>query len=315
MDTNKARAMNVWLSPYRHRIRQQRRTDWFMTALGLLVMLLSLGLLVGVVVNLVASGAQRLNSEFLFGFPSRFAEHAGILPAWVGSCLVLLCSAILSIPIGIGAAIYLEEYSRRNWLSMLMEINLFNLAGVPSIIYGLLGLSLLVYGLSMGQTILVAGLTLAALMLPMIILTTREALRTVPQTIREAAYTIGCDRWQTIWNFILPQAWSAILTGVMTSLSRALGEVAPLISLGVFSYVAFLPTSPFQSSFPWLSANWLQEPFNTLPLQMYNWLLHPQPGFHQDAAAAGLVLLSMTLCLNMLMMWVRFRLRRRFPAA
>jgi phosphate transport system permease protein len=194
-----------------------------------------------------------------------------------------------------------------------MEINLFNLAGVPSIIYGLMGLSLLVYGLSMGQTILVAGLTLSALILPMIILTTREALRMVPVTIREAAYSIGYDRWQTLWQFVLPQASAGILPGIIASLSRAMGEVAPLISLGVFSYVAFLPSAPLQTHFPWLNFSWLQEPFNTLPLQMFNWLFHPQAGFHQDAAAAGLVLLMMTLFINVLMIWIRIRLRQRYP--
>lgn len=303
--------MNMWLSPYRQRIQWQRRLDWFVAIFGMIILLISFGLLISVILNLMTAGAGQLNSHFLFGFPSRFADQAGILPAWIGSSLVLLCTALICIPIGVGAAIYFEEYASKNWLSILLEINLYNLAGVPSIIYGLMGLSLLIYGLALGKTILVAGLVLALITLPMIVLTAREAIRAVPLALREAAYAIGCDRWQVIWKFVLPQAWASILTGVIAGLSRVIGEVAPLISLGVFSYVAFLPASPVQGQFPWLNMQWLQEPFNTLPLQIYNWLSRPQVEFHQNAAAAGLVLLMMTMFMNLLAAGIRSRLRRR----
>jgi phosphate transport system permease protein len=303
--------MTLWLDRYRVQVKWQRRLDWLVAALGLLALLISLGLLLGIVVNLVYAGAGRLNTDFLLSYPSKDANQAGILSAWVGSSLVMLCTTALAIPIGICTAIYLEEYAAKNWLATLIEINIFNLAGIPSVIYGLLGLSLFVYGLHLGHTILVAGLTLALMTLPLIILTTREALRMIPATLREAAYAIGCERWQVIYYYVLPQAWAGILTGVIVGLSRAIGEAAPLLAIGTYIYVAFLPPSPVQPQFPYINGQWLDEPFTVLPLQIYHWISHPQSGFHDNAAAAGLMLLGMTIVMNVLAIIIRARLQRR----
>lgn len=300
----------LWLDRYRQQVKWQRRLDWLVAGLGLLALFLSLGLLLSVIGNLIYSGAGRISSDFLLNYPSKNADQAGILSAWVGSSLVMLCTAALAIPIGIGTGIYLEEYATKNWLATLIELNIFNLAGIPSIIYGLLGLSLFVYGLHMGHTIFVAGLTLALMTLPLIILTTREALKMIPATLREAAYAIGCDRWQVICCYIVPQAWPGILTGVIVGLSRAIGETAPLIAIGTFTYVAFLPPSPLQTRFPYVNGNWLDEPFTVLPMQIYNWISRPQAEFHNNAAAAGLILLVMTLLMNLLAIIIRARLQR-----
>lgn len=301
----------LWLNRYRDQVKWQRRLDWLVAALGVLALLISLGLLLSLTINLVYSGAARISPEFLMNYPSKHADQAGILSAWVGSSLVMLCTATLSIPIGIGTAIYLEEYAEKNWLATLIEVNIFNLAGIPSVIYGLLGLSLFVYGLHLGHTILVAGLTLALMTLPLIILTTREALRMIPATLREAAYAIGCDRWQVICYYVLPQAWPGILTGIIVGLSRAIGEVAPLIAIGTFTYVAFLPPSPVQKTFPYVNGNWLDEPFTVLPMQIYNWISRPQADFHDNAAAACLILLLMTVLMNLTAIVIRARLQRR----
>lgn len=295
---------------FESKVKLQRTLDLLVAALGLLILFLSLGLLCMVVLNLVYVGAGRLSWEFLGQFPSRFPQQAGILSAWVGSTLVMLCTAALAIPLGVGAAIYLEEYAAKRWYSTLIEISIANLAGVPSIIYGLLALSVLVYGAGLGQTMLVAGITLALMTFPVITLATREALRAVPVTLREAAWSIGCDRRQVVWGYALPQAWPGILTGIIVGLSRAIGEAAPLIALGTLAYVAFLPPSPVQGSFPFMNGDWLMEPFSALPVQMFNWISRPQAGFQQNAAAAGVVLLGLSLLMNILAMLIRYRLRR-----
>ena len=222
----------------------------------------------------------------------------------------MLVVAAVAIPLGVGAGIYLEEYARRNWFTDVIEINITNLAGVPSIIYGLLALGLFVYGFDFGESIFTAGLTLALLILPIIVVATREALRALPRELREAAYALGADRWQMVAGFLLPAARPGILTGIIIGLSRAIGETAPLITIGALTFIAFLPPPPITDSFPYLSLEWLWSPFTVLPIQMFNWVSRPQPAFHDLAAAAGVVLLAMTLLMNALAIYVRYRARR-----
>jgi phosphate transport system permease protein len=233
------------------------------------------------------------------------------LSAWVGSLLVILTTASIGVPLGVGAGIYLEEYGRRNWLTNIIEINITNLAGVPSIVFGLLALGLFVYTLGTGRSIFTAGLTLALLILPIIVVATREAIRSVPQALREAAYGIGCTKWQVTRDHIMPAAIPGVLTGVIIGVSRALGETAPLITIGALSFIAFLPGSPVTSEFPFISFQWLFEGFTVLPIQAFNWISRPGHDFHANAAAAGIVLLTITLGLNAIAIYFRYRLRKK----
>ena len=245
------------------------------------------------------TGLPRLNLDFFTSYPSRFAERAGILAGWVGSLLVVATTALLAIPLGIAAGIYLEEYSKKSWLTQIIEINILNLAGIPSIIYGIMALSLFVYQFALKQSVLTAGLTLALLILPIIIVATREAIKTVPSHIREASYSLGATRWQTIRYHILPYSFGGIMTGVVIALSRAIGETAPLLTVGAVTFIGFLPTS-------------LMDSYTVLPIQMFNWISRPQDDFHVNAAAAGLVLLSMTLLLNGLAIYIRYHFRKKY---
>jgi phosphate transport system permease protein len=262
-------------------------------------------------VGLVQDGAHRLEWSFFENFPSRRAERAGILSALVGSSLVMLITASTAIPVGVAAGVYLEEYARKNWLTDLIEINVTNLAGVPSIIYGLLALGLFVYALDFGQSILSAGLTLALMILPVIIVATRESIRAIPGAIREAAYAVGASRWQTVRDHILPYSTGGILTGVIIGLARAIGETAPVITIGALTFIAFLPPAPLSTEFPFVSFDWLESPFTVMPIQMFNWLSRPQAAFQENAAAAGIVLVVMTLVMNGLAIWLRIRFRKR----
>lgn len=290
----------------RHRLREQA-----FTILGLLALLLGLLVLLGLFTQLAVTGAPRLTPEFFTAFPSRIAEKAGILSAWVGSLLVMLVTACTAVPMGVAAGVYLEEYAPRNWLTAIIEINVMNLAGVPSIIYGLLALGLFVYQFGFGQSILSAGLTLALLILPIVIVATREALRAVPGGIREAAYALGATRWQMLSQHVVPYSAGGIMTGVIIGLSRAIGETAPIITIGALTFIAFLPTPPLSGEFPFLSFQWLMDPFTVLPIQMFNWTSRPEEAFQLNAAAAGVVLLVMTLAMNALAIWLRYRIRRR----
>ena len=194
-------------------------------------------------------------------------------------------------------------------------MNISNLAGVPSIVYGLMALGIFVYKFQFGQSILTAGLTLALLILPIIIVTTRETIRAIPLMIREGAYALGATRWQMVKDHILPYSTGGILTGVIIALSRAIAETAPLITIGALTFIAFLPHSPFQSGFPFISFEWLKDPFTVLPIQMFNWISRPQEEFHQNAAAAGIVLVALTLMMNGLAIYVRYRFRKRIKWA
>jgi len=267
-------------------------------AIALLALVLPLCLLAILFGEALYQAVPRLSWEFLTGFPSRRPEEAGILPALAGTTGLMLLVAVIALPIGVSAAIYLEEYAPDSWVTRLIEINISNLAGVPSILYGLLGLELFVRAMQLDRSLIAGALTLSLLLLPMVILASREALRTVPRHLREAAYALGADRWSTIRTVVLPLALPGVLTGVILSLARAIGETAPLITIGALTYVAFLPTSVSSS-------------FTALPIQIFNWVSRPQAGFHVAAAAGIVVLLTVMLILNASAIWLRARLQRR----
>lgn len=292
-------------------ISRKKYADKIFAIVGLLCLFVGLFTLLALITNLALEGASRISWQFLTSFPSRFADKAGILSAIVGSSLVLFVTALAAVPLGVASGIYLEEYARKNWLTAAIEINIANLAGVPSIVYGLLALGLFVYQFHLGQTVITAGLTLALLILPVVIISTREAIRSIPQSIREAAYAVGATQWQTTRDHVLPYSTGGILTGVIISLSRAIGETAPLITVGALTFIAFLPDSPFQSSFPFINFNWLFSPYTVMPIQMFNWVSRPQAAFHLNAAAAGLVVLVMTLMMNAGAIYLRYHFRKR----
>ncbi|MCX7856386.1 MAG: phosphate ABC transporter permease PstA [Deltaproteobacteria bacterium] len=292
-------------------IKVAKYLDTIFALTGLLLCFLSLGLITVLFIDLFIDGASRLNYKFFTSFPSRFPEKAGILSAWVGSFAVMIVTAISAIPLGVGAGIYLEEYAKRNWFTNLIEINIANLAGVPSIIYGLLALGLFVYILGFGESILTGGLALGLLILPIVITATREAIRAIPQSIREASFACGATRWQTIAHHVLPYSMGGILTGIIIGLSRAIGETAPLITVGALTFIAFLPSPPLTFEFPFISFKWLFDGFTVMPVQIFNWVSRPQKGFHVNAAAASIVLMIMTLLMNGLAIYIRYRFRKR----
>jgi phosphate transport system permease protein len=294
----------------RHVIRRHKRWDLLFALAGLLALSIAILTLVTLFADMAVSGVPRLTTEFFTSFPSRRAGQAGILSAWVGSILVMMVTALVAVPIGIAGAIYLEEYARKNWFTDVIEINITNLAGVPSIIYGLLALGLFVYTFGLGQSILTAGLTLALLILPIVITTTREALRSIPQHIREGAYACGASQFQVMSGHLLPYSMPGILTGVIIGLSRAIGETAPIITIGALTFIAFLPPTPFTGEPAAGLFDWLFSPFTVMPIQIFNWTSRPDPAFHQNAAAASFVLVFMTLGMNALAIWLRYRLRK-----
>lgn len=295
----------------REKIARRKVADQLFALTGLVAMLSALVVLVALLGQLAFDGVGRLSWQFVTSYPSRFAAQAGILTAWIGTILVMVLTALTAIPLGLGSAIYLEEYAQRNWITDVIEINIANLAGVPSIVYGLMALGLFVYEFHLGQSFLTAGLTLAMLILPMVIIATREAIRAVPPQIREAAYALGATKWQTVKDHVIPYSMGGILTGLILALSRAVGETAPLITVGALSFIAFLPHPPWQPDIPFLSFEWVFDPFTVVPIQMFNWVSRPQEDFHVNAAAAGLVLLVMTLAMNALAIAVRSRFRKR----
>ncbi|MDI6801133.1 MAG: phosphate ABC transporter permease PstA [Thermodesulfovibrionales bacterium] len=299
------------ITEIRKRIAFNRLRDHIFWIAGLLSTLVGLLLLFTLMIDLFTDGASRLSYKFFTSFPSRFPNEAGILSAWVGSFLVLFVTALAAIPLGVAAGIYLEEYAKKNIITDIIEINIANLAGVPSIVYGLLALGLFVYFFKFGESILTAGLTLALLILPMVIMATREAIKAIPNSIREASYALGATKWQTVQHHIIPYSTGGILTGIIIGLSRAIGETAPIITVGALTFIAFLPTSPFTSEFPFISFKWLLDPFTVMPIQMFNWVSRPQPQFHVNAAAAGIVLLVMTLLMNAFAIYIRYKFRKR----
>ncbi len=295
-------------------IKRARRYDLLVAVLGLLALSIGILTLAALFVDMAITGIPRLNAEFFLNFPSRRPAEAGILSAWVGSVLVMTVTAFVAVPIGIAGAIYLEEYARKNWFTAVIEINITNLAGVPSIIYGLLALGLFVYTFGLGQSILTAGLTLALLILPIVITATREALRAIPQHIREGAYACGASQWQVVNDHLVKYAMPGILTGVIIGMSRAIGETAPIITIGALTFIAFLPPAPGQLNVETGQAaglfDWLWSPFSVMPIQIFNWTSRPDPRFHENAAAAAFVLVLMTLTMNAIAIWLRYRLRK-----
>jgi phosphate transport system permease protein len=276
----------------------RRRLDVLFQVIALIVLVLALASLCALIADVWRDGAGRLSVDFLTGFPSRRASQAGIYHAITGSIFVILLTAALAVPVGVAAAIYLEEYGTRSAVAKLIEINISNLAAVPSIIYGLLGLGLFVRAMAMGRSVLAGASTLALLVLPVVILSTREALRAVPKSIREGSYALGATKWQTIWHQVLPVASPGILTGMILALSRAIGETAPLIAIGALTYVPFAPESVWS-------------PFTVLPIQIFNWVSRPQADFKANAAAGILVLLVLLLTMNGLAIWLRDRYQKK----
>lgn len=343
---------------------------------GLLATAIGLGTLVALIWTLIHDGGHRMTFDFFTSFPSSDPAEAGILSAWVGSILVIIATAAISIPLGVLSGLYLEEYAPKNMITSAIEIAVNNLAGVPSIMFGLLAVGLFVQVMDMGQSILTAGITLALLILPVVIVATREAVRSVPKDIRQAALAVGATKWQATSHHVLPYALPGVVTGVIIGLSRALGETAPLIMIGGLTFVAFLPitlpgdqmyipvgeldeygapvdpsamesvTMPHDAvailpdgfselalpaheavSVPhgstiqtvadwgdaigsWSPQHWLGESFTVMPIQMFNWTSRPQAEFLEIAAAAGLVLLVITLLMNGTAIYLRYRLRK-----
>ncbi len=357
-------------------LRIRRLKDAGVAMLGISAVLIGVLTLVLLVQQLLSDGGSRLTLDFLFSFPASDPAKAGILAAWVGSLLVIITTAMISVPLGVMAGLYLEEYAPRHWVTSVIEIGVNNLASVPSILFGLLALGLFVQGLQMGETVLAAGLTLALLILPVMIAATREAVRGVPAEMRQAAIALGATKWQATRDHVLPYALPGVATGVIIGLSRALGEAAPLILIGGLTFVAYLPVkvpgdplhytvgsvdqygvaidpsetaavtlprggaiqtpsgkvleaAPGQAveapagsqvettasladaAQSWLPWNWLDEAFTVLPIQVFNWTSRPEDAFRENAAAAGAILLLVTLLMNGAVIYLRYRLRRR----
>ena len=276
-----------------------RSERWF-TVLCLSAVALPLGVLLWLFGDVLLDALPRLSWDFLTSYPSRRAESAGVLPGLVGSALLCLGTAALALPVGVGAAIYLEEDGGQSRLARIIEVNVANLAGVPSILYGILGLAVFVRGLGMGRSLMAGAATLALLVLPIVIVSSREALRTVPQGLREASLALGATRWQTIRHVVLPAAAPGILTGAILAISRALGETAPLVVVGAVAYITYLPDGPGSS-------------FTALPIQIFSWVSRPQAAFAHNAAAGIVVLLALLLVMNAAVVLLRDRAQAGVP--
>ncbi len=261
------------------------------TVFGLAMLAIFLG-------NIIIEGIARIDWAFITNFPSRNPDKAGILPALVGTLWIMGLTAVIAIPLGIAAGIYLEEYGKKSKLATLLEINISNLAGVPSIIYGLLGLEIFGRIMGMGGSLLAGASTLSLLILPIIIVSTREALKAVPSSIKEASFAMGASKWQTVWHQLLPASFGGVITGIILALSRAVGETAPLIVIGALAYVPFVPASP-------------TDEFSVLPIQIFNWISRPQKGFAINAASAIIILLMVTFIMNGIAMYLRNRWQKK----
>jgi phosphate transport system permease protein len=266
---------------------------WLSLAVGVVFLLLLL-------TSIFVRGIPALSWDFLTSFPSRLPARAGIESAVMGSIWVIGFTALYCIPTGIMAAIYLEEYADpARWYNRLIELNIQNLAAVPAIVYGILGLGIIARGIGFGFTVLTASLTLSLLVLPIVVIAAREAIRAVPSSIRLGSYALGATKWQTIWRQVLPSAVPGMATGSILALSRAMGEAAPLVLLGAVSFVTFNPTG-------------VLSPYTVLPIQIFNWTARPQEAFLTLAAAASIVLLVLLLAMNSLAIWLRNRYQKRW---
>ena len=268
--------------------RRQARRKWMGRAfhgLCLLSVCIALGMLAVLLIYLLQQGVTGIDWSFLTSFPSRHPDKAGIKPAMLGSIYVVLVAGVVSFTLGVATALFLEEYATRSKFAKIAKINIANLAGVPSIVYGILGLQIFVHSMHLGNSVLAGGFTLALLVLPIVIVASSEAVRAVPPSLREGSYALGATRWQVIWRMVIPQAFPGILTGVILAVSRAIGETAPLIAMGALTFVPFTPDSPLSR-------------FTVLPIQIFNWTSRPQEGFRETAAAGIIVLLVILLVMN-----------------
>ena len=286
-------------SRWRPRIRQRNAIGRGFAALTIVSTLLGIAMLVALLVDVFGDGAAQVDGHFLTSYPSRFPEDAGLRSALLGTLWLLVLTAVIAFPLGVGAAIYLEEYAPDTWLTRFIQLNIANLAGVPSVVYGLLGLGLFVRWFALGRSLIAGAMTMALLILPLIIVASREAIRAVPDGQREASYALGATRWQTVFRTVLPAAGGGILTGTILALARAIGETAPLITIGALTYIAFDPSGPMDL-------------FTVLPIQIFNWVSLPQEGFSELAAGGIVILLIVLLLANSIALFVRFRLQRRF---
>jgi len=274
----------------RRRRAQSKAFEYFCSGVtGLAVVVLAL-----LLYDIFMDGYRWVDAQFLNSFPSRFPEKAGIKSALVGTLWLVGFTAIIAIPTGVLAAIYLEEYAPKNRLTHFIEVNIANLAGVPSIVFGILGLAIFVRFFGLGRSVIAGALTMSLLILPVIIIAAKEAIRSVPSSLRQAAFALGATRWQVVRAHVLPSAMPGILTGVILALSRAIGETAPLIMIGALTFVAFLPSGPMDE-------------FTALPIQIFNWTARPQETFHELAAGGIIVLLAVLLLMNALAVFIRYR--------
>ena len=279
-------------------LKNNRIKDKIFSFWGIICTLIGLVLLALFIGYILKEGFTRIDWDFITSLPSRRASKSGIYTALLGSIWVLFLTVLIAVPIGVGAGIYLEEYNKKNWLSNLLEINIANLAGVPSIVYGLLGLEIFSRILGFGGSLLTGSLTLSLLVLPIVIVSTREAIKAVPGSIKDASMALGASKWQTIWNQVLPASIGGILTGVILAISRAIGETAPLIVIGALAYVPFIPKSPMDE-------------FSVLPIQIYNWISRPQKEFIINAAAAIIILLLVTFLMNAIAVYYRNKWQKK----
>lgn len=280
-------------------LRKNRLKDQLFKYWGIFCTIIGLVLLAVFIGDILIDGIRRIDWGFITNLPSRKPEKSGIYTALMGSIWILFFTTIIAFPMGVAAGIYLEEYGKKNRFSGLLEINISNLAGVPSIIFGLLGLEVFVRIMNLGASVLAGSLTLSLLILPIVIVATREAIKAVPSTVKDASYALGASKWQTIWHQILPASGGGILTGVILALSRAVGETAPLIVVGALAYVPFAPESPMDQ-------------FSVLPIQIFNWISRPQHGFIENAAAAIIILLLITFIMNGIAVYFRNKWQKKW---
>jgi phosphate transport system permease protein len=283
---------------YAPQVRQRHRKGAIFAGIAMVATLFGVAMLGVLLFDLIADGLTRLSWGFVRSFPSRLAERAGVWPAVVGTIWVLVLTAAIAFPLGVGTAIWLEEYAPNNRLRRLIQLNISNLAAVPSVVYGILGLAVFVRFFGFGRSLLAGAATLALLILPVIIIAAQEAIRAVPPSIRFGAYALGATRWQVVARQVLPLAFPGIMTGTILALSRAIGETAPLIVIGAVGYVAFLPTGPLDE-------------FTVMPIQIYDWISRPQAEFHELAASGIVVLLLVLLSMNAIAIVLRNRFQNR----
>lgn len=276
----------------------RKRLDAFFHGLFLMAIAVAVAVLAILLWDVISTGAKWIRPEFFTNFTSRFFQKAGILAPLVGSFYVIILTALIALPVGVATAVYLQFYAKESWLTRLLQVNIANLAGVPSIVYGLFGLAFFVRFLALDRSILAAALTMALLILPVVIVGTQEALKAVPPSLAHAAYALGASRWQVVSTVVLPAAVGNILTGVILAISRALGETAPLITVGAWVFITYLPKSPLDS-------------FSVLPIQIWFWSSMPQQGFQEIAAAAILVLLTVLLSLNGIAIYLRNKYQKK----